>query len=139
MAANDEKEKGLNRDDLSLLMNQYANTVELNTIVLEQLKRILEQQSNIIDKQQRVCDSIDSVTGKLNGCNTTIVQVEKDLIEKYMDGKSQCSKDHSNLAIRVYALYGFLGVVTISLIGLLVDLTGKLDLVEAIAKSMGVG
>jgi len=138
MIMGNEDIRSLSREDLFLLMDQYKNTVELNTILLEQLKQILGQQSDIVRDQKHLCDSINSVLEKMGVCNIHIAEVQKDFLTQQLDGKLQCSKDHSGITLKIYAVYGLFGTIAASTIWLAIQLTSKFALIESMARASGV-
>lgn len=126
--------KELNRDDLFLLMQSYKNTVESNTILLEQQKKLLEHQNVIIGKQKEVSISLNKVLEKFG----MVGDMKGEVLEQINNCHLTCVQDRGSIKQRLIFLYAGMSLVTISLIGLVITVFDKMDLIEKIAKHLGV-
>ncbi len=66
----------LNRDDLFLLMQSYENTIRLNTMLLEQHKKLLEDHNIILDKQIEAASNLSTIMDNVAGHSEKIESVE---------------------------------------------------------------
>ncbi len=72
----------LHFNDLKLLMENYQNVVQLNTLLLEQQKQIIalqkelvQSQTTISDRQSKVNDKISNLISKADSQNNTFQQL----------------------------------------------------------------
>jgi hypothetical protein len=153
----DYNDSALKVGDLKLLMDNYQNVVQLNTILLEQQKKIIELQKELISKQEttsgnqvRVCDRLDSVVEKLKICidklektNDVIYAaseaIEKNIISRvdhiddsFSDFKLDTTKQHSGINKNVYIAWVGSATIIIALITLLISVFGRLDMIKEI-------
>jgi hypothetical protein len=77
---NNMSEKTLSRDDLFLLMKSYENSVQQNTILLNQQQKLIEQQSAMLSKQGEVCESVRSIVNKLATCGDNVDHVQDTIV-----------------------------------------------------------
>ena len=126
--------KELSRDDLFLLMQSYKNTVESNTVLLEQQKKLLEQHNVIIEKQKDVTDVLNKVLEKFG----TVGDMKGEVLEQLNERHLSCVQDHGSIKQRMIFIYAGIGVVTVSLVGLVITVFNKMELIEKIAKHLGV-
>jgi methyl-accepting chemotaxis protein len=82
----------LNRSDLLLMMESYKNSVEMYTIIMEQLKRITEsletianQQKDMVSKQRVTCDNIGKISDNLNSTLVSQKEAIKDMLDRFED------------------------------------------------------
>lgn len=143
--------------DLKLLMDNYQNMIQLNTIILEQQKKIIELQQQVMSKQEtasknqeRTCDRLDSVVEKLGIC---IEKLEKtnDVIYAACEGIEQniikrvdhvddsfssfaidTTKQHSGINKSVYIAWVGTGTVIVALVSLLITVFGKFELLSEV-------
>lgn len=90
--ANPEDTIYLHLSDLKLLMENYQNVVQLNTILLEQQKQIVElqkevvrNQGNISRSQTDIYDKIDGMISKVDLCPQSFKQTNDNIEGKYKD------------------------------------------------------
>jgi hypothetical protein len=151
----DDYNSALKISDLKLLMDNYQNVVQLNTILLEQQKKIIELQQQIMTKQEaetknqeRTCDRLDSVVEKLRICieklektNDVIYaaceDIERNIIKRVDhvdDSFTRFSvdtvKQHSGINRNVYVAWIGTGTVIVALVGLLITVFGKFELLN---------
>ena len=137
------------RDDLLLLMKSYENTIQLNTTLLEQQKRVIDDQTKILNRLVDLSHNIDGIVSKQRDLMTTIQElasscdnktatVQREISESRVDSV----KNHGSTKTRLTFVYGGLFTIVISLIGLLVSsykyLPDILKIVEAIQGQLGI-
>lgn len=139
-------EKSLSREDLTLLMESYRNTIELHTTLLEQQKQVLqfqhtiiEKQDSILGKQSNVCDKLSTLATNLGACANNIAESNKAMTETYLSIKKDVEDEvekvgtkiektrlenvtqHSAITNKIYV--GMVGsaVIIITLIGIIIN------------------
>lgn len=137
------------RDDLLLLMKSYENTIQLNTTLLEQQKRVIDDQTKILDKLVDVSHNTDSIVTKqrdlmdtiqelATSCEAKSVRIQRQLSENQVDS----IKGHGSTKSRLTFVYGGLFTIVISLVGLLISsykyLPTILSSVESIKGKLGI-
>jgi hypothetical protein len=152
-----EQNESLKISDLKLLMDNYQNVVQLNTILLEQQKKLLELQQQLISKQNesatkqiRICDRLDTVAEKLGIC---IQKLEKtnDVVYAACEGiegnilkrvdhvddnfssfKLDTIKQHTGINRNLYIAWIGTGTIILALISLLITAIEKFKLLEEV-------
>jgi len=126
-----EEKESLHKEDLFLLLESYKNSVEMNTLISQQLSVILD----IL----RQCKD-DSVLMEVN-IKDKIIVVEV-IIEKIRDKleghEKENIKSNGKIINRVNLLYVAIGSMVISLFWVIYQLIDKYSLLEAIALKLGV-
>jgi len=126
-----EEKESLHKEDLFLLLESYKNSVEMNTLISQQLSVILD----IL----RQCKD-DSVLMEVN-IKDKIIVVEV-IIEKIRDKleghEKENIKSSGKIINRVNLLYVAIGSMVISLFWVIYQLIDKYSLLEAIALKLGV-
>jgi len=86
----------LNRNDLLLMMDSYKNSVEMYTVIMEQLKQINDQlnlvvnnQKDILTKQRVTCDTV----GKISESLATTFQVHREWIKETLEDFKEDNKE----------------------------------------------
>lgn len=140
----DSVEKSLSREDLTLLMESYRNTIELHTTLLEQQKQVLEfqhtiieKQDSIIGKQGKVCDQLSIIATNLGDCAGNIAESNKSITERFLTIKKDVEDDvekvaskieitrlenvtqHSDITNKIYVSMVGSGLIILTLIGLI--------------------
>lgn len=138
----DEKKQNiLSRDDLFLMMESYKNTVELNTILLSNVKKVLENQ-----------ETCDKVVGKVFEKLDDNLEMHRDIVNTLKNILGNFEKIDNSFEIRMEKqknfFYGFIltGLATVGImIKLLIDSYSRFSLIEKnyhileqIAKHLGV-
>jgi len=82
----------LHFSDLKLLMENYQNVVQLNTLLLEQQKQIIDLQKELVrsqttisERQSKVHTNIDNLMNKVNSQHDTFVQLNNLVQSKASD------------------------------------------------------
>jgi hypothetical protein len=82
----------LHFSDLKLLMENYQNVVQLNTLLLEQQKQIIELQKELVrsqttisSKQSQVNDNVNNIISKITAQNDTFIQLNNLVQSKASD------------------------------------------------------
>jgi len=134
----DNISKGLDLQDLVLLMDAYKNNIELTTTLMEQVKQILSQQCEIINSQKELCKEMANTTNAMKDFSISIVEKITDTNKDISEVKLEVIKGNSSLQNVIYvALVGTAGLIT-SIITLTINLSNKYDLIEKIAVSLGI-
>jgi predicted PurR-regulated permease PerM len=123
--------QNLSKDDLILLLESYKNSVEMNTLISQQLSYILEVLQTIKDNdsniEQNIKVKIDSAI---------------DLIEKIRDKfemhEKEGIKQFGKILNRISAIYIALGSIVLSLFWMIYQLVDKYDILRKIAEHLGV-
>jgi len=141
-------DKLLSRDDLFLLMKSYENSVTLNTTLLDHQKQVLEKQNAILDKQKNTCEAINKILDKLKTFANNGIEMKqemRDLKNNYLKSQNSSSLEHVNLSkehtkinMRIYLSYAGLIAMILSLLTLINQTITKFDLIDLIAKHLGV-
>lgn len=134
-----DRDFGLDRDDLFLLLESYKNTIELNTTLLERqealnasIERILGELVKICGNQVTIAADIGKLPGEMRElidalCNGTSSRFE-DLRDTIEDHRKEEIREHGSHNLRIYGAFGILGTLTIALIGLIVKIWPSLSL-----------
>lgn len=128
-----DKDMGLDRDDLFLLLESYRNTIELSTSVLERQEVLNASIERILGELVKICGNQVAITtevGKLPGefrdlidalCSGTAARCE-DLQKTINGNRKDEAKEHGSHTLRIYGAFGILGTLAIALVGLLVKI-----------------
>lgn len=128
-----DKDMGLDRDDLFLLLESYRNTIELSTSVLERQEVLNASIERILNELVKICGNQVTITadiGKLPGefrqlvdalCSGTAGKCD-DLKATIDDLRNEQTKEHGSQNLRIYGAFGVLGTLAIALVGLLVKI-----------------
>lgn len=125
-----DRDMGLDRDDLVLLLESYKNTIELSTSVLERQEILNASIERILGELVKICGNqatIAAEVGKLPGefrdlidalCAGTADRCEdvKQTIETH---RKEEVKEHGAHTLRLYGAFGVLGALVIALVGLI--------------------
>jgi CHASE3 domain sensor protein len=121
----------LSKEDLFLLLESYKNSVEMNTLISQQLTTIQDLVSQCKDEQSglesNVIKHLDDISELCNKVRDKIEAHDKESL-----------KGFSKLANRVNILYVATGSLVISLIVLIIQIVEKFDLLKHIATHLGV-
>jgi len=127
MAQVDDK---LSKEDLYLLLESYKNSVEMNTVISQQLasiqdilKRIKNDtiESDLKEKITATLDSTEKIKEKIDSHNTkSLLAIGK-------------------VTSKVTILYFAIGSIVLSLITLIIVIIEKFDQIKHIANHLGVG
>ncbi len=121
----------LSKDDLFLLLESYKNSVEMNTLISQQLSTILET------VQQCKEDNVNLESNLKEKIEAAIKEIEKIQNSSNVHDKEMI-KGHGKILNRTNLLYVGMGSIIIALIMLVYQVIGKLDLIEKIAAHLGV-
>lgn len=154
-----DNETNLKFTDFKLIMDNYQNMIQLNTILLEQQKQLMElqnqivsRQDNISAKQNKLCDKTNIVIDKLDTCienllsTNNIIQTSYKNIDTSMTTKLNQNKDkiemfhldttkqHGKITNKVYISMIGMGTIVIGLVGLLMTVYNKYDIINKTQK-----
>ncbi len=121
----------LSKDDLFLLLESYKNSVEMNTLISQQLSTILET------VQQCKEDNVNLESNLKEKIEAAIKEIEKIQNSSNVHDKEMI-KGHGKILNRTNLLYVGMGSIIIALIMLVYQVIDKLDLIEKIAAHLGV-
>jgi hypothetical protein len=110
-----DKDPGLDRDDLFLLLESYRNTIELNTTLLERQEILNSRIEKVLSEVIKICTSQSAIAAEV-GKLPTQIQILIDTM------RTAESKEHNDLKLQLYAAFGVLGALALALIGLLVKI-----------------
>jgi hypothetical protein len=110
----------LNKEDLFLLLESYKNSVEMNTVISQQLTNILEVLQQNKTEHDTICTTVNVVRDKVEAH-------DKELI-----------KGIGSISNKVNLLYVAFGSIVVTLIGLIILFVSKSDTLKAIATHLGV-
>jgi len=122
----------LNKEDLYLLLESYKNSVEMYTVISQQLTNILESAKQIRD------ESVVRDDGILEKIKVLIDACEK-IKEKMEDHNTNSRLGIGKLSGKINLLYVAFGSIVLSLIILIGTILHRNNLIEAIAHHLGVG
>lgn len=114
-----DKDPGLDRDDIFLLLESYRNTIELNTTLLERQEVLNARIEKVLAEVVKLCASQSAIAaeiGKLPG------QIQL-LIETMRNAEIT---EHHGLKLQMYAAFSLLGGLILALLGLLVKIWPKI-------------
>lgn len=148
----DQNQQAMSRDDLFLLMQSYENTVQLNTTLLNQHQKLLDDSKSLLEKHSDIIINLNSLADKqqkISEKNTTIINKITTLSEhhernienidiKIDDHRVETLKDHNQLKTKIMVIGALIGTVGITLLTLIGQMWSKYEILEAIAKSLGV-
>lgn len=121
----------LSKDDLFLLLESYKNSVEMNTIISQQLTSIL----SVLEQCRNESDDMEN---NLSSKIDSLIQ----LVEKIKEIFTKCDKENvkyfEKVLNKVNLLYVFQGSIVVSLIWMIYQLIEKYELLRHIAENLGV-
>ena len=138
--------EGLSREDLFMFMELYRTTSSANTTLLEQQKILLEKQNKLIQELtetnsslENVSDSLEAVSDRLDKTFDSLTSFHTECAKNHVAGKGDLSLEHSKITNKIYVTYGIMGGIILALISMIIGLSDKFELIEAIAKTVGAG
>lgn len=126
-----DRDMGLDRDDLFLLLESYKNTIELSTSVLERqeilnasIERILSELVKICGNQVTITTDIGRLPGEFRAlidslCSGTAGKCDE-LQKAIENNRKEAARDHNTHSLRIYGAFGILGALLVALLSLLV-------------------
>jgi hypothetical protein len=129
----------LQKEDLYLLLESYKNSVEMNTVISQQLRLILEA----IAKRKQDTDLtethlMDKISAAVDVVSKTKESTDAHNVES-IKGIGNIILSLGKLSNKVIVLYFAIGTIVASLFWLTFQLIEKYDIVRAIALKLGVG
>jgi hypothetical protein len=120
---------GINRDDLSLLMESYRNTIELTTTLLQRQDKLniaLEEVARQLTVLASSQTDVNAGIGRLPGVFDEMINVlcvgvagRIEVLSKTIDGnRKEETAEHNAHTLRLYVAYGVLCTIILALIGL---------------------
>lgn len=124
-------EKNLSKDDLFLLLESYKNSVEMNTVISQQLTTILEILQTVKDQdanlEQNLKDKIDSA-----------IKIVEKMRDKFEAHDKEDIKYFDKILNKLTVLYIGVGSIVLSLCWIIYQLIDKYELLHTIAVKLGV-
>jgi thiaminase len=144
--------QAMSRDDLFLLLQSYENTVQLNTTLLNQHQKLLDDSKNLLEKHSEIITNLNSLTDKqqrISEILTTIIDKisilsehhERNIesIEVKIDAhRVETLKDHNQQKTKIMVIGASIGAIGITLLTLIGQMWSKYEILDHIAKSLGV-
>lgn len=128
----------LQKEDLFLLLESYKNSVEMNTVISQQLRNILE----ILRKCKDESSLLETNLKKDISQAITAIEKVSDKIESHnvesIKGIGTVDSAMGKLGTKIIILYFAIGSVVVSLIWMVYQLIDKFDLLKEIAIKVGV-
>jgi hypothetical protein len=137
--------ENLSKEDIFLMMKSYENNVKYNTQLYDRQEILVKEQTKVIDnlknitiEQQKVNTQlgtlITTLTDHNSVCNTNVTDISKTLTDNNLNNV----KEHGNLRYHLIGISGGLLVVVIALIAALEKIWSKSDIIDAVAKYIGI-
>lgn len=124
-------EDALSKDDLFLLLESYKNSVEMNTLISQQLSNILDvlkqHQGDRTEIERHVLKDIKDVLDKIEKTRENVEQHTKEAIG-----------DNSKILNRINLLYVAIGSIFIPIALLTIKYWSHIELIKLIAIKLGV-
>jgi predicted PurR-regulated permease PerM len=128
----------IQKEDLFLLLESYKNSVEMNTVISQQLRTIHEVlnackdetsalETNLKELIEKAIDAAEKARDKIDSHN---VESIKDI--------GQIDRSVGKLTNKIYLLYIGVGSIVLSLFWVIYQLIDKYELLVSIAKQLGV-
>jgi len=135
----------LSKEDVFLMMKSYENNVKYNTQLYDRQEVLVKEQAKVIDnlkditmEQQKVNTQLETLIKTLTDhnalCNSSVTDISKSIVESRINNV----KEHSKLRYHLVGISAGLLVVIIALITALEKLWSKSDIIDAVAKYIGV-
>jgi len=135
----------LSKEDVFLMMKSYENNVKYNTQLYDRQEVLVKEQAKVIDnlkditiEQQKVNSQLETLVKTLTEhnalCNNSVTNINKSIT----DSRINNVKEHSRLRYHLIGISSGLVVVVIALITALEKLWSKSDIIDAVAKYIGV-
>jgi hypothetical protein len=140
-----DQHSGLSPEDLKLLMGNFQNIIQMNTILVEQSKQLLaisracsNRQENMVKDNSHVINQLKTISEKMEECANNLIATNKSVSESFknMDGnftkqldsaatkhvswEKDVAKQHTSINKNVYIAWIGMGTLVLGLVGLLV-------------------
>jgi uncharacterized UPF0160 family protein len=143
----------IQKADLYLLLDSYKNSVELSTVIMEQLRQIAdlqtkfnEEESNSLEKQKEIYDCLANIAKLLKTYSGDIKNSNEKVYEKIINFEQTLStfKEEQRglfgkVGGKINLVYVGLASLIASLIWIIYLLIEKLDILSKIATHIGIG
>lgn len=145
--------------DIMLLMENYQNIMQMNTILQQQQKQLIDLQNKLVDKQEQILKDqgevvreLASIGDKLLVCSKNLEETNKsiknccDNMEQSISGKLTSMnkgdeawrldvvKQHAGINKNVYVAWGAMGTIVLGTIALLITAYEKYAILEEVSK-----
>ena len=135
----------LSKEDVFLMMRSYENNVKYNTQLYDRQEILVSEQGKIIENlkditnEQKTVNSqlkilIDTLTSHNALCDANVSDISKSITDTHITNV----KEHSKLRYHLVGISGGLLVVIIALITALEKIWSKSDIIDAVAKYIGI-
>ena len=123
--------EALSKDDLYLLLESYKNSVEMNTLISQQLSTILEMIAQCKDDNA----TLESI---LKDKYDDIMDLLKEIRGKIEAHEKESIKNTGKILNRVNLLYVAIGSIVLGLVWMVIKYFDELSLIHKIADKLGV-
>jgi hypothetical protein len=113
---------GIDRDDLFLLMESYKNTIELNTTLLERQEVLNQNIDRAMTEIAGLCAAQTAIMEEVKKIPAAITAHQTALVATIEGHRKNEIKEHSTHTNRIYVAMIGMGVIIISLVGLVAKL-----------------
>jgi len=135
----------LSQEDMFLMMRSYENTVRMNTQLFERQEVMLREQDKMVEnlseltiKQKEINRQLGTLVTNLtshnSSCGIGITEVTRVINEGHISNVTE----HGKLRYHLITISGGLVVVIIALIVALEKIWSKSDIIDAVAKYIGI-
>jgi hypothetical protein len=124
--------ESLQKEDLYLLLESYKNSVEMNTVISQQLTSIMEVLKH--DKDASILRD-DNLGDKIDDALALCIKIKERLEDHNIKNISGMGK----IVNKVNIIYVAFGSIVLSLIVLIITILNRNQLIEDIARHLGVG
>ena len=154
-------DSSLSPEDLKLLMGNFQNIIQMNTILIEQQKSLISAQNQVIQKQDQItnkqnttCIQLDKIATKLSECADNLkatnesIQTSCGNIDNHISGqlaetnksveswKLDVVKQHSSINKNVYIAWGGMVTIIIGLLSLLIAAYERFGIINQIHQTL---
>lgn len=161
MANGNENNRVLGLSDLRLLMDNYQNIVQMNTILIEQQKQVIGLEKDILKKQDDTCKTqffneniINNMSNKIDNYAELLKNMNNEMLDLYAKLDKQIiensdelgdkintihidnTKEHSSITNKIYIAMVASASVVLSLIALLVKTYEKYGIMSNIQEML---
>jgi len=135
----------LSKEDVFLMMKSYENNVKYNTQLYDRQEVLVQEQVKVIDnlkditlEQQKVNTQLETLINTIKDhntlCNIGVTDISKSIVSSRINNV----KEHSKLRYHLVGISGGLVLIIIALITAFEKLWDKSDIIDAVAKFIGV-
>jgi hypothetical protein len=157
----DDMERSLSIKDINLLLASYRNQVEMQTMIVDQLKKVMDTQKRVLEKQdditgdqKKLIDSLKDITDKLDSTVTELKSSQQTIttsntnLSNSLDSKSNDLKNDigtfrhetqgsvSSLINKIHLGWIGMGTIILGILGLIIAYLDKNNHIMEILKNI---